>query len=103
MPRPSGWALKFLRQKQIEEHPFIVGLVFASITGKVTEVDSEGNVISERDLSQDEIDSYLDRADRGEANVDVIVERIPIKVGFVTKVADLTKEIQEIQKVLEGY
>lgn len=89
--------LKYIRQKEIESHPIAVKLIITSLGGTIKEIKG-GEVISERELTQEEIYAYLDEADKGNINVDVIVEKIPIKIAFLDKIAELTKKIQEINR-----
>ena len=92
--------LQQIRQKEIDMHPILVGILTKTIIGKIIERNEKGEIVSERTASKREIEEYISRADKGEYNVDEITAKIPIKVGFVQKVADLTKEIQRLQKII---
>ena len=87
--------LKYLREKEIDEHPLLVNFVFRFLSGKLQEV-KDGEVVSERELTKEELEKYLNDADEGKVDVGIILKEIPVKIASLEKIADITKKIQEL-------
>lgn len=77
--------LKDLREKVLDDHPVLVKAVKVK-TG----------------MSDDELRSYLDRADDGEFDLDELIDKSPVQTDALDQLKALTQEIIDNNKVLAG-
>ena len=76
-------SLKILRIREIEKHPILAK--------KIKE---------KYQITDEQIKEHLEKADRGEYNLDEIVQKSPIKMQSVYKIKAFTEKIIEINKKL---
>ena len=73
--------LKILRQKEIEKHPKVVGIIKSKFN-----LDDEG------------LKNKLEEADEGKFDLEEVAKLSPIKISSIDKVVEITKKIIEIKQ-----
>jgi hypothetical protein len=76
--------LKQMRERIVEDNSFLIDKV------KKTQ-----------DLTDEDIEQFMDEADNGELNLDELYQQSPIKSKSVEKVIEITKNIQKVNELIE--
>lgn len=91
--------LVYLRSKEIEKHPYLIKLANKLISGSLTKM-KDGQVIAQRELTQEEIKSLLKKVDSNEISLEetikAIDEKIPVRIKSLDKIIEITKKIKEL-------
>ena len=93
--------LKFLRKKTIEESPVIIKIAVRMV--KIEKTTKEGDLISQRQITESEIDLFLDKVDNGELSISEIEAKAPKFITSINKVLQLTKEIIKVKALIKEY
>ena len=93
--------LKFLRQKTIEENPIIIKIALKMV--KIKKTTKEGYLISQRQITESEIYSFLDKVDNGEILISEIEAKSPKFITPINKVIQLTKEMIKVKALIKEY
>jgi len=76
--------LKVLRMKEVEKHPILAK-----------------RLKKQYDITDAEIKEYLERADKGEFDLDEIEKKSPVQMKSVTKIKEFTQEIIKLKNLMK--
>ena len=93
--------LKFLRKKTIEDNLIIIKIIVKMV--KIEKTTNEGDLISQRQITESEIDLFLDKVDNGELSISEIEAKAPKFITPINKVLQLTKEIIKVKALIKEY
>lgn len=93
--------LRFLRKKTIEENPIIIKMAIKMV--RIEKTTNEGDLISQRQITESEIDLLLDKVDNGELSISEIEAKAPKFIAPINKVLQLTKEIIKVKALIKEY
>ncbi len=93
--------LKSLRKKTIEKNPIIINIALKMI--KIEKTTKEGEIISQRQIKESEIDLFLEKVDNGEISISEIEAKAPKFIPPINKVIKLTKEIIKVKALIKEY
>ena len=92
--------LKFLRKKTIKDNAIIIKIALKMVK---IETRKEGDLVSQRQITESELYSFLDKVDNGEISISEIEAKSPKFIKPINKVILLTKEIIKVKTLIKEY